>query len=124
MKKICAAIALTFALLAVSPAAEAQKFIPAAVEISKSVAEIDGRSFYVHTVEARQTLYSICKAYGADLEEVKEINAGRLTGGLKAGSLLLIPVAEKKAEETPAPAVKETPSPATESKVSDSSAEA
>ncbi len=124
MKKICAAIALTFALLAVSPTAEAQKFIPAAVEISKSVAEIDGRSFYVHTVEARQTLYSICKAYGADLDEVKEINAGRLTGGLKAGSLLLIPVAEKKAEEAPAPAVKETPSPATESKVSDSNAEA
>ena len=116
MKKICAALALAAALLAVSPAAVAQKFVPAAVEISKSIAEIDGRSFYVHTVEARQTLYSICKAYGADLEEVKQINAGRLTGGLKTGSLLLIPVAEKKAESTPAPEVRET-APAAEKQV-------
>ena len=103
MKRICAAIALAAALLTIGPAAGAQKFIPAPVEISKSTVDIEGRTFYVHTVEARQTLYSICKAYSADLDEVKEINAERLTGGLKTGSLLLIPVKEKAAESKAEP---------------------
>ena len=101
MKRICAAIALAAALLTIGPAAGAQKFIPAPVEVSKSTVDLEGRTFYVHTVEARQTLYSICKAYNADLDEVKEINAERLSGGLKTGSLLLIP-ADKKAEESKA----------------------
>ena len=118
MKRICAAIALAAALMTIGPAAGAQKFIPAPVEVSKSTVDIEGRTFYVHTVEARQTLYSICKAYNADLDEVKEINAERLTGGLKSGSLLLIPTDKKTAESKtepktvaaePAAQVKETP---------------
>ncbi|MBR5033902.1 MAG: LysM peptidoglycan-binding domain-containing protein [Bacteroidales bacterium] len=103
MKRICAAIAIAAALLTIGPAAGAQKFIPAHVEVSKSTVDIEGRTFYVHTVEARQTLYSICKAYDADLDEVKEINAERLTGGLKTGSLLLIPADKKVAESKTEP---------------------
>ena len=83
--------------MALCPTAKAQKFIPAPVEISKTTVEVDGRTYYIHTVEAKQTLYSICKTYRADIEEVKEINAGKLTGGLKTGSLLMIPMPKPEA---------------------------
>ena len=109
MKRICASIAIATALLAIGPAVGAQTFTPAPVEISKSTVDLDGRTYYVHTVEAKQTLYSICKAYSADLEEVKELNSERLAGGLKTGSLLLIPVSQVKEEaaaETPRQEVK------------------
>ena len=89
---------LAAALLALSPAAAAQRFVPAPVEISNKVIEVEGRSFYVHSVVAKQTLYSICKAYGADINEVRQINSITLSGGLKAGSLLLIPMAEPAQE--------------------------
>ena len=86
-------------LLAGTPLAVAQQFVPAEVHISKTKGEVNGRMYYFHTVEAKQTLYSICKAYGADLDEVKEINAGDLSSGLKAGSMLLIPVKEEQEKE-------------------------
>ena len=95
MKRICAVLALAAALLAFTPDLKAQKFEPAEVRISKSKVEVDGAIYYAHKVQARQTLYSICKAYGADLDEVREINAGFLTGGLKVGSVLLIPINEE-----------------------------
>ncbi len=118
MKRICASIAIATALLTIGPAAGAQKFTPAPVEISKSTVDLDGRTYYVHTVEAKQTLYSICKAYSADLDEVKVLNSERLAGGLKTGSLLLIPADNKdpKGKEEsgtvaaePAKQVKEAP---------------
>lgn len=48
----------------------------AQVTIHKStdLVVIRGKSFYLHTVEQGQTLYSICKAYGVDLETVKTLN--------------------------------------------------
>ena len=101
MKRLCAVLAFAGLLLASAPDMNAQKFEPAEVQISKNKVEIDGKSYYVHQVTARQTLYSICKTYGADLEKVREINAGYLSGGLKTGSMLLIPVTDKadKAEQ-------------------------
>lgn len=33
-----------------------------------------GKSYYLHTVQPGQTLYSICKAYGANIDEVKSLN--------------------------------------------------
>ena len=92
MKRICVVTALAAVILLAIPEARAQQFVAAPVEISKVKTEIDGRSFYVHTVVAKQTLYSICKTYGADIKEVKDLNADTLTGGLKTGSTLLIPV--------------------------------
>ena len=35
---------------------------------------IRGKSYYLHTVQPGQTLYSICKAYGANIDEVKSLN--------------------------------------------------
>ncbi len=33
-----------------------------------------GKSYYLHTVKAKETLFSICKAYGASVDEVKALN--------------------------------------------------
>ncbi len=35
---------------------------------------IRGKSYYLHVVEEGQTLFSICKAYGVDIQAVKEAN--------------------------------------------------
>lgn len=41
---------------------------------STDIVVLRGRSYYLHTVQPGQTLYSICKAYGVDVEEVKALN--------------------------------------------------
>lgn len=45
-----------------------------AVTKSNDIVEIRGKSYYLHTVQPGQTLYSICKAYGANIDEVKSLN--------------------------------------------------
>lgn len=44
------------------------------VEKTTDVVVIRGKSYYLHVVEEGQTLFSICKAYGVDMETVKEAN--------------------------------------------------
>jgi len=46
----------------------------AVVSKSADVIVLRGKSYYLHTVQQGQTLYSICKAYGVDVEEVKALN--------------------------------------------------
>lgn len=41
---------------------------------STDIVVIKGKSYYLHTVQPGQTLYSICKAYGLNVEEVKLMN--------------------------------------------------
>ena len=45
-----------------------------AVTKSNDIVVIRGKSYYLHTVQTGQTLYSICKAYGANIDEVKSLN--------------------------------------------------
>ena len=45
-----------------------------AVTKSNDIVVILGKSYYLHTVQPGQTLYSICKAYGANIDEVKSLN--------------------------------------------------
>ena len=45
-----------------------------AVPKSNDIVVIRGKSYYLHTVQPGQTLYSICKAYGANIDEVKSLN--------------------------------------------------
>lgn len=61
--------ALSF--LIVSYSAIAQQIV---VNKSSDVVVIRGKSYYLHTVAVGQTLYSICKAYGVDVDRVKELN--------------------------------------------------
>jgi lipoprotein NlpD len=64
-----------------------------------------------HTVQEGETLYSICWAYGVDLQEVMEVNGMEENALLRAGQTIFIPEAKKeihlktktpeKAEEKP-----------------------
>lgn len=44
------------------------------VKKTTDIVVIRGKSYYLHVVEEKQTLFSICKAYGVNIEEVKEAN--------------------------------------------------
>lgn len=44
------------------------------ISTSREIVVIKGKEYYLHAVEKGQTLYSICKAYAVDLEEVKKEN--------------------------------------------------
>lgn len=64
-----------------------------AVKKSGDVVVIRGKSYYLHTVEAGQTLYSICKAYGVDVDAVKELN-DKKDNALSLHEVLKIPYTE------------------------------
>ena len=54
--------------------------------------------FSYHPVEAGQTLYSISKHYGVDIDDIRAVN--NLENGLQAGTLLKIPVHGNQTPET------------------------
>ena len=83
-------VLLLFLLLA-APLLHAQAYDAPEVVISNEKANIAGKVYYVHKVLAKQTRYSICKAYGVTDEELAAANPD-LKDGLKAGSILFIPV--------------------------------
>lgn len=91
---------LLLLLLTVFPALRAQDYEVPEVVISTEKAKLSGKMFYVHTVLPKQTVFSICKAYGVTKEELAAVNPD-MKDGLKAGSILLIPMSEAavKAEE-------------------------
>ena len=63
------------------------------IEKSKELVVIGGKSFYLHTVQPKQTLFSICKAYGVSVDEVKALN-GKQDNALSVGEVLQIPHVE------------------------------
>lgn len=93
------------ALLCILPCTSfAQGYQVTPVTISSEKVTQDGTVYYVHDVLDHQTLFSICKAYGATFQEV--INANKeldlLNNGLKAGSKLMIPVKDNAEQQTAA----------------------
>ena len=60
---------------------------------SESMVTIAGESYYVHTVEPGETLYSLGKRYGLPVDSIVRYNEANLRDGLKVGSILRIPVA-------------------------------
>ena len=81
---------LVFLLLGVTGYIQAQEF-----KVEKSTEKIvfQGKSYYLHTVKAKETLFSICKAYGVLTEDVKSLN-GKEDNSLSIGEVLRIPVIE------------------------------
>ena len=65
------------------------------IKIEKSTEKIvyQGKSYYLHTVKAKETLFSICKAYGVSVDEVKALN-DKKDNTLSIGDVLRIPVIE------------------------------
>ncbi len=62
-----------------------------AIERSKTIVYINGAKYYVHAVQAGETLYAIAKSYGVDEKRLVERNPAAAEG-LKAGAVLKIPV--------------------------------
>ena len=62
---------LLFCILSFAAGVSAQEHT---VKRSADIVVIRGKSFYLHTVEAGQTLYAISRAYGVDVNELKALN--------------------------------------------------
>ncbi len=80
----------------------AQEYENTPVTISKEKVRIDGQVFYSHIVLEKQTLFSICKAYGVSAEDIYKHNPSVKETGLKKNFILIIPIAEageKKADD-------------------------
>lgn len=86
MKKL---LITTFALAAMTIGIDVAAQSPD-VRRSESIVRIEGDSYYVHTVEAGQTLYSLAKAYDVSTAAIVHYNP-LVAGGLKAGQVLKIP---------------------------------
>ena len=87
MKRLC----LTLLLLAWGLCA-------AAAEKSPTIVYINGAKYYIHTVQAGETLYALSKAYDVSEKVILENNPS-LAGGLKAAAVIKIPFVS----EVPAP---------------------
>ena len=98
--KIIFAVAM-FAVAAIS--VSAQDYVAPPVKISNDKVRIDGKVYYSHIVEERQTMYSISKAYNVSLDEIYAANPGLKENGLKKNAIINIPVAEVQQEVKPRP---------------------
>ncbi len=96
------ALALTASMPAIS---SAQEYDNAPVEISKEKVRIDGQVCYSHIVTEKQTLFSICKAYGVSIDDIYKYNPLVKEKGLKKNSILIIPAVSAVTEKTEETAV-------------------
>lgn len=101
------AFVASFCLMAaIGSEVKAQDYVTPQVVVSNDKVRYNGRIYYSHIVQERQTLYSISKAYNVTLQEIYDANqALRLeTEGLKKDQILLIPVkdgvSQKETRET------------------------
>lgn len=78
--------------------ASAQAYQNTPVTVSTEKVRNNGKVYYSHIVLERQTLYSICKAYGVTAEEVYRHNPKIQEAGLKKGDIVLIPIKDEKQE--------------------------
>lgn len=70
-----------------------------AIEPSSEVVVVNGKRYYVHTIEKGHTLYSLAKAYGVSEEDIMEANQGLEPSALGIGDRLYIPVREPSKRE-------------------------
>ena len=67
----------------------------AASKKSESIVHIDGENFWVHTVAAGETFYSLSKLYDVSEEDIKNNNP-LVKEGLKAGAVIKIPARQQE----------------------------
>jgi len=66
---------------------------------SSRVEEVNGVSYYMHTVEKGQTLYAISKIYQCDVNDIATANPGS-DQSIKEGTVIKVPVAKSKIKQT------------------------
>jgi LysM repeat protein/ABC-type branched-subunit amino acid transport system substrate-binding protein len=64
-------------------------------QVSGRLEEINGKPYYVHTVQKGQTLYSLSKLYNCDINAITAANPGT-DQGVREGAQILIPAAAAK----------------------------
>lgn len=69
----------------------------AQVKISTDKVRVDGKTYYVHIVQAGETLFSISKAYGVSQSDIAISNPD-IYAGLKVGQALKIPARVKETQ--------------------------
>ncbi|MCA6363597.1 MAG: LysM peptidoglycan-binding domain-containing protein [Bacteroidetes bacterium] len=84
------------------------------IKKSKKTEVIDGKKYYLHTVEKGQTLFGISRAYGLTTNDILVENPELINGSIKPGMVLRIPA------EKPLPPAKPNP-PAPQTAVKDTS---
>ena len=76
----------------------AQNYDPVPVTVSTDRVTLNGKDYLYHSVQDKQTLYSIARAYGVTVDEIYDANPTLKRTGLLKGTVILIPA---KAEEAP-----------------------
>lgn len=71
----------------------------AAQVASTRVEDVNGISYYMHTVEKGQTLYAISKIYQCDVNDIATANPGS-DQSIKEGTVIKVPVAKSKIKPT------------------------
>lgn len=68
-------------------------------QISKSaiIETVNNQKFYIHTVQPKETLYAICRAYGVSTQDVISNNSN-IESGLAIGQTIKIPVSVESAQ--------------------------
>ena len=108
-------LALCWTLVCLAGAAPdliAQDYPPVPVTISRSQVNLNGKTYYVHIVLERQTVFGIAKAYGVTEDDLYSANPLLAREGLKSGSVIYIPVVtenDKEPEKTEPVPVREIP---------------
>lgn len=69
-----------------------------ATEPSSVIVAVEGKNYYLHTVERGDTLYSLSKTYEVTTQDIMACNEGLTASSLKAGNKLLIPYKELTSE--------------------------
>lgn len=92
-RKLTIILAALCLVLSCAQKAAGQEYTSPKVEVSTEKVRFNGKLFYSHVVQERQTLYSICKAYNVTLQEVYDSNPNLnlATEGLKKDQIILIP---------------------------------
>ncbi len=89
---------LLLAVVAIRTAFAADVASAAAEGEAAQIVYIDGAKYIVHSVVQGDTLYALSRRYGVEVNEILAANPA-LSYGLKAGSVIRIPVAEAAAKE-------------------------
>lgn len=89
-----------FLIVAILVAGIAYGQTPPQVTVSTEKVNVNGEVMYVHKVKAKETLYSIAKAYNVSIDDIVRKNEA-LKAGLKEGSIIYIPSSGAAVAPTP-----------------------
>jgi LysM repeat protein len=79
-------------------------FNPTAPQDSIGIETINGKTFILHKVEEKETLFAISRRYGTSVDAIRQYNA-TVSSGLEIGLILKVPYTPKTVAARPADAI-------------------